>query len=311
MKRQFRSATLRALMRFALTALLLLITGPIAALPVRVMSRSTMDMQLNRTWNQLQVRGQLRDDNTEAVPGAQINLSIPKWGQLNTQTDQRGRFEFSLNEQQFDELMKVREHHRGVRVPLQLSFAGDHRLGPSSAKQMLDLSKEFLQLHAAISPPRSNVSSPPRILAVLRHGADPVPGQSVSIRVAGSTMKDTTDRNGRVVFQSPSDQSPGVYQAHIKFDGSARYNAAESTRQYTIERHTVILLSVAKTHPDQLSIQVQGQLKGDALPLAGPVAITIHNNEYLLLEADKQGHFEGLVDLTKAAVRWGPRQVEL
>jgi hypothetical protein len=210
-----------------------------------------------------------------------------------------------------EELMKVGSHGRGARVPIHLSFAGDHRRGASSSSQVLDFTKEFLQLHAAVSPSKADAASPPRILALLRHGTEPVPNQNLVVEVAGYSLLAVTNANGHASFNSPADLQPGVYPVKIRFEGTRRYNPAKVTRQFTIVRHMVVSLRTEELSEDGLSITVKGQLKGDGAAHLGDISIVINKSEYALLGSDEEGSFQGRIDLARAAMLWGPREVEI
>ena len=297
-------------------ALLLFLAGSAGAVPVRVLSRTALEIDVQKRWDQLQVTGSLHDDSGAPISMAEVALSLPGWGDNTALTDAAGRFAFTLMGAEFELLaaavVKASPDGAAPEVNVLVRFGGDSNRGETEANQTIDLSRETLHLQAAVTPSRLSRGDVPRVLAVLRHGTEPAPDLPIDVVIGEQKRRMYTGPDGRVVFESFDPPEAGRYSVSIQFEGSERFNATGVEREISVTVHTRVTLERVDDGSDPLSIVIRGQLtSGDGegklgLGLPGKVTLALNDLAYAYVDAGENGEFEARVDLTDAATRFGP-----
>lgn len=294
--------------------LLLLLSVVLAApsargLPVRILSRSNVDLSIHKKWNMLLVSGTLRDDRGAPIAVSEVTLTIRGWGSRRAITDAGGEFRITVDGNDLDRLMAA----SAGPSRMVLAFAGDSTRGPANAMQIVDLSRETLQLQVALSPPRMLARKARAsggaftVLAVLRHGTEPAAGLELQTTVDGQKAVVTTGADGRAVFRSFSAPGPGRHGVDVRYAGSDHYNAVSATRELVVMARTTLTAKRTDDGSTPLQIEVSGQLLRSGRPHSGPVSVLLDEAPCAHATSGSDGSFSVTVDLTDAATRTGPR----
>ncbi len=281
------------------SALLLLLVLPLndaTAVPVRVLSRTRAELDVQKRWNALNITGVLRDDRGAPMVFAEVALSIPGLDAPRTTiTDAGGRFTFSLEGPALEQI----SGEPGEDVELTVRFGGDSTRGPTTAVRTIDLSRETLQIQAVVTPPRLPAGDAPRVLAVLRRGAEPAPDLPLTATISrvgdgadGPSSRVYTGSDGRAVFRAFEPPPPGEYRVRVEFAGSRRFNPVVIDRDLTVITRTSVSLERVDDGADPLAIRVRGTLTAAGEPLAGSVTLSLNDTAYTYADADETGRFE-------------------
>ena len=292
-------------------ALVLIVSASAHALPVRVLSRTQVELSVLKRWDSLQVSGTLTDDGGSGVSLAEVTLSLGRAesGNRTLLTDAAGRFSVTLTGDEMDRLAGESQGDPNVRLAVR--YGGDSLRGAVTSEQVLDLTRETLQLHVVVSPPRAMLGRPPRILAVLRHEMDPAVGQRLVAEVGGVTLATTTDAEGHAVFRALPPLGAGRHHVVVRFEGSERFNPLQVMRDLTMVVRTQVTLERVDRGAEPFELKVAGSLHAAGKPLAGTVALVLDDTAYGYARAGPDGNFAETLDLTGAAMRFGPRSMPL
>lgn len=296
-----------------LAALLLPATNDAGAVAVRVLSKSRLEISVEKTWNRLSVLGTLVDDRGAAIPAAELTLAVPGWGSRNALTDGGGRFQINLDAGDVEAILSAlrSDDPDASEVELIVRYGGQSTLGAADARQLIDLSRETLQLQAVVTPPRLTLGEAPLVLAVLRHGTEPAVGLPLEARLGEQTATVPTGPDGRAVFRLFEPPPAGRHEVVVQFAGSERFNPVSVSREVLAIVRTTVTLERIDDATDPLRVRVGGVLRGGGEPMAGAVTLALDDVAYAHVDAGEDGRFEAEVDLWSAASRFGPSDSRL
>ncbi|MFT5431106.1 MAG: hypothetical protein ACI9OJ_001785 [Myxococcota bacterium] len=303
-------ATLLATTLLATTLLATtLLPGTASAVPVRVLSRTHIDITLEKRWDALTVGASLSDDKTSPVAMAEVILVLDGFGERRAMTDAAGRAAFSLTGEDLERLMAIHADDDGsAEIKVSVRYEGNPRLGTSKARQAVDLSRETLQLQAAVTPGRIERGRSPQVLAVLHQGRQPAVGLTLTATIGKQSVRATTGPRGRAAFRAFQPPPPGEYVVLIEFSGTDRFNPTTVRRRLVVSVQSFITLTRTDDGDDPMRLSVTGLLtSGNDEPMAGRVTLALDDSAWAYAEADAAGRFQTTFDLSAEATRSGPR----
>lgn len=288
-----------------LVSLASLVPATALAVPLRVLSRTTLDVEVSSRWNGLALTGRLSDDDGQAVSAAELVVSVPGVGDKAVTTDRSGRYRVRIEGAEHEALAKATP--AGAAVTLRARFAGDASRGPALTEARLHLDREILDLDVVVSPSRVTAGQAPRVLCALRHGAEPAPGMPLELILGPEPeqrLLTRTDAEGRATFRALPGLPAGPHRLQVVFPGTDVINRASATRTVLAMRRVRPTLDSVQV--DDTWLTVSGRLEGPGGGGGLRLDLTVEDILVGNVISDAGGGFVARVSMPEISERMGP-----
>ncbi len=302
-------------------------TGHAFAIPITVLGRTTLAVQVDTEANGVLVRGSLTDDQGETVGDAELSIGIGALPPRVTATDAEGSFQVSVSAADLVLAATAdRDPAAAVSLPISVHFGGDVRLGASSLERDVAIERDSVQLDVAVVPPRAEPGEALGLFVTARiESSDastcPAAGLELTATLGEQVRSAITDGRGRASFRQWERPPSGTHTFEVRFKGSPRLEAVRVARTAVVATTATVTLDEAKATGSVLVLSGHVRLADRSARPRGTVRIlsTFGQNPAAAMGlrsrsgftadpilTDGSGRFEARLDLQNLTYSSGP-----
>jgi hypothetical protein len=278
------------------------------AVPVRILSHTSVDVEVTKAADSLHVTSRLRDDRRVPIPFKELVLSAGPQATFVTRTSAQGIARWVLGDK---DIMRITGSDPGDErrvIKLTVRFAGHHRYGPSTARQTLDLSRDTVRLDVVVVPAEVRPSQTPQVFAILKARGGGLNGVQIALEVAGQKVLGTTGLDGQFAFTLVQTPKPGRYEVRVAFAGNAQFNGVEERRTLTVVLPVMVTVDAVIADDDEPTLNISGHLRTSEGPHSGTLSLAINDRIVGYAAAGADGLFESRLSLTSLSTEIGPSE---